>query len=261
MKSKTLIVAVIALVAVVQMTAIVPCAQASPTVITDTWFVLVRTTATDNPTWNDGVVHNTYTVDWNLMRSPSTSGSVQIGTAKSQGTLDFNNITKQGYLKERFTLNFTDSNSTRNPYGVGTLEADLSANLVALHPVRTNNYGNGTGFLLATQGTGAFSNAMIAGNVVLSPLQTGPTTITEALFFGTHPRVNGMGRLETDSLKGTYRDWKVLQFDGRVYLVPPATFARAPLITSIGTWDEAYYSRIGMTVMDVAKLYVDMAMS
>ena len=241
-----------------------PVNAADQNVNSDVWFVLVvAAIPVDSPSWTEGgiVLHNTANVTWNIMRSPVTAGTVQIGTAKSQTTIEFNNASNRGFAVEKFMLNFTDTNSTRNPYGVGTLEAVAAENLIALHTVFTRLSGNGTGTLIATQGTGDFANAMLTGDLVMNPLPAGPGIITEALFFGTHPRVKGIGRLEFNSLQGTYRDWKVMLYNSRVYLVPPANLTTVSSMINIGTWDSDYYGRIGKSVLDAAKPAIDECIS
>jgi len=138
---------------------------------------------------------------WYVYRSPQAAGSVQIGTAKSLMTLDFNNVTNTGTAIFKFSMNLTETNSTKNPYGVGTMEVLAT---VSISSMMTGVYGfpyvpaNGTGTLVSTSGTGAFATAILTGDLVLNPLLVGPLSpsgYTEALFFGTHPRVNGSGVL------------------------------------------------------------------
>jgi hypothetical protein len=62
-------------------------------------------------------------------------------------------------------------------------------------------------------------------------------------------------------LVGTYRDWQVLLFKNRIYIAPPSALPKMPQLMSIGTFDSAYYSKIGWSVVDAAKPQIDSLMS
>ncbi|HTY74260.1 MAG TPA: hypothetical protein VMD05_01680 [Candidatus Nanoarchaeia archaeon] len=169
-----------------------------PRVINDVWFVLVAAAGptSENPSYTNGgtVLHNTANCTWLLYRSPATAGTVMIGTALSSMTMDFNNVTQQGSATLMLTLNFNETNSTKNPYGVGIINAAANVTITSLNPIWIHVPGNGTGTLTSTSGTGDFRYAVLTGDLVMSPFAAGPT-IVEGLFFGTHPRVNGVGLL------------------------------------------------------------------
>jgi hypothetical protein len=207
MKKQKIIVSLsIVVLLVASSLAIAPVNAADPTVNSDTWFVLtLQTGATtgNNVTYtnNGTVLHNVANYTWAVMRSPVTAGTVQIGTAKSQLTLDFNNVTNTGNAVYKFSMNLTETNSTKNPYGVGTLEVTA---MVSVTGMMTGIYGFpyvpgfATGSLVSTSGTGAFATAKLYGDLVINPLALGPFGLNgyaSALFFGTHARVNGAGVL------------------------------------------------------------------
>jgi hypothetical protein len=62
-------------------------------------------------------------------------------------------------------------------------------------------------------------------------------------------------------LVGTYRDWQVLLFKNRIYIAPPSNLPKMPQLMSIGTFDSAYYSKIGWSAVDAAKPQIDTLMS
>src|SRR3990170_6129865 len=62
-------------------------------------------------------------------------------------------------------------------------------------------------------------------------------------------------------LQGSYRDWKVVLSEGRIYLISPQTVAGASLICQVGTWDAEYYGNLGKTVVDAAKPAIDECIS
>jgi hypothetical protein len=64
--------------------------------------------------------------------------------------------------------------------------------------------------------------------------------------------------LQNATAQGMYRGWTVLLMDNRIYIYPPATSTKLPSVQSIGTWDSEYYGRLGWTVIDATKLYIDM---
>jgi len=176
-------------------------AAADPTVNSDTWFVLVfQTTIGKNVTYpSAGVTHIEANNTWTIMRSPQVAGTVQIGVTISQMACDFNNITNTGTAVFKYSMNFSETNSTKNPYGVGTMNVVATVAITSLGTPTLGLPGfpaNGTGTLASTSGTGAFTYAKLYGDLVMNPLFVGPLSpngYTEALFFGTHPRVNGIG--------------------------------------------------------------------
>jgi hypothetical protein len=198
MKRTKVLILVLACSLTLSSSALLPVKAEDILVNSNAWFVLVLTGATGfNVSYSDGgtVLHDIGNYTWNLMQSPpGVAGTIQIGTAKSVTSMDFNNVTNRGNTTIRLSLNFTDTNSTRNPYGVGTIEAIATANLNATYPSNAFVVGNGTGTLTSTSGTGAFKRAVLTGDLVLTPFAFG-TQIAEGLFFGTHPRVNGKGLL------------------------------------------------------------------
>jgi hypothetical protein len=193
---------VIVAILFLSLTAIAPVSAVDPSINADTWFVLTMTGGVGvakNVTSTSTHLEANHT--WNLMRSPGTAGTVQIGTVKSQMVADFNNVTNRGVAVFKMTLNFTETNSTKNPYGVGILQVTATANLTVWGSAK---YGlpdvpaDGTGTLVSTSGTGAFVTASLYGDFVLNPLALAPfggVGFTQAFFFGTHARVNGMGVL------------------------------------------------------------------
>jgi hypothetical protein len=182
--------------------AIAPVNAADPTVNSDTWFVAYLTSASGAvKNFTSTTTHVEVNITWNVMRSPGVAGTVQIGTASSRMVFDFNNATNTGSVTYKMTMNLTETNSTKNPYGVGTLNVTVTAAVTSIGTltigVRDNPL-DGKGTLVSTSGTGAFSTAKLYGDLVLAPLLVGPLTangFTEALFFGTHARVNGNGVL------------------------------------------------------------------
>ncbi len=195
---------VITAILFLSMTAIVPVSAADPSVNADTWFVLtLQSGVGKNVTYpGNGVTHIEANNTWAVMRSPQTAGTVQIGIATSQLVCDFSNVTSTGAASYKFLLNLTETNSTKNPYGVGTIGVSATVALTSLGTPTfgLNIYpGNGIGTLTSTTGTGAFASAKLYGDLVMNPLFVGPLLsangYTEALFFGTHARVSGTGVL------------------------------------------------------------------
>jgi hypothetical protein len=182
--------------------AIVSVYAADPTVNSDTWFVLTLTSASGAvKNFTSTTTHVEVNVTWNVMRSPGVAGTVQIGTASSRMVFDFNNSTNIGFATYQMSMNLTETNSTRNPYGVGTLKVTATADVTSIGTLTLgvrDNPADGKGTLVSTSGTGAFATAKLYGDLVLAPLFVGPLSAngyTEALFFGTHARVNGAGVL------------------------------------------------------------------
>jgi hypothetical protein len=203
MKTKKIMVSVsiVALLAA-SLFAIAPVNAADPTINSDTWFVLTLTGASGAvKNFTSTTTHVEVNITWNVMRSPGVAGTVQIGTANSRMVFDFNNATNQGFVTYQMSMNLTETNSTKNPYGVGILNVTATADVTSIGTLAfgvRDNPADGKGILVSTSGTGAFATAKLYGDLVLAPLFVGPLTAngyTEALFFGTHARVNGAGVL------------------------------------------------------------------
>jgi hypothetical protein len=205
MKTQKIIISISIMALLVLSTmSIMPTNAADATVNANTWFVnTLQTAPYNNVSYTNGgtVLHEVSNYTWFVMRSPGVAGTVQIGTAKSTMTLDFNNVTNVGNMIMLMSMNLSETNSTKNPYGVGTI--DVAATIVVTS-IGNATFGlpyvpaNGTGTLVSTSGTGAFATAKLYGNLVINPLFVGPLSpngYTEALFFGTHARVNGQGVL------------------------------------------------------------------
>ena len=62
-------------------------------------------------------------------------------------------------------------------------------------------------------------------------------------------------------LQGSYREWKVVLREGRIYLISPQTVAGASLIYQVGMWDAEYYGKLGKTIVDAAKPAIDECIS
>lgn len=194
---------IVAALLILSLAAMTPAKAAGAYTNSDTWFVLVfvrGSGSVDNFTSTSQ--HTEANITWNIMRSPTTAGTVQIGTASSRMVSDFNNVTNKGLAAFQMTLNFTDTNSTRNPYGVGTINVTATVNVTS---IGNSTYGvlhvpaDGRGTLFSTSGTGAFSPAELYGDIVMGtipvPVSVSPSGYTEGIFFGTHSRVNGTGML------------------------------------------------------------------
>jgi hypothetical protein len=184
--------------------AIMPASAAGTTTNSDTWFVLAIAGASGSvENFTSTTEHTEVNITWSIMRSPQTAGTVQIGTAKSRMVSDFNNATNTGQAEFKMTLNFTDTNTARNPYGVGTFNVTTTVNVTAMG---NSTYGNlhipadGKGTLVSTSGTGAFSPAKLYGDVVMAPIPVPVSLIpngwAQGIFFGTHSRVKGTGVIE-----------------------------------------------------------------
>jgi hypothetical protein len=90
-------------------------------------------------------------------------------------------------------------NTPKNPYGVGTLEGTLIAEVTTINQYLDGSFGqipgNGEGFVVTTHGTGAFENAKLTADLDLRatpfPLPSPPSPpgrifYYEFIFFGTH---------------------------------------------------------------------------
>lgn len=246
---------------------VAPVNAATPTVNSDVWFVAVALTGTGGQvSYTDGgtVIHHTgLTGTWNLSRSlVMIPGKVTIiGNMSDVTDFDYNFKTGIGSAITKITLQFNEPDTTKNPYGVGTLVGTAISSVRSVNLMNSTFQGNGTGVLIATSGTGAFANAMLTADFIRAAFPNDQTPVTYAMYFGTHPMVHGSGILTYNSLQGSYRDFKVMLHNGRVYVLPPQYLTHAPLIMSIGTWDQDFYSRIGMTPIDAAKPSIDDLMS
>ena len=197
---KKIFVIFVALLAVAMLAT--PAMAAKPTVMDeDVWFVWSLSggaTTGNDVTWTgDGtILHNHATYKWNLMRSPTTTGTVQIGTVVTESNLVFNTVTGEGNLLIKATLNFTESNTVKNPYGVGILECTAVAKVTSMNTRYPLVFGDGAGFIVGANGSGAFENAKLTADLVLGPIPKPPASAqTEGIFFGVHERVNGEGTI------------------------------------------------------------------
>lgn len=191
---------VITLIAILVCAFAVPVLAEKPTEITDVWFVwsiASGATTGNDVTWTgDGtILHNNATYRWNLMRSPTTAGTVQIGTVETHSNLMFNTLTGEGNVLIKATLTLTETDKTKNPYGVGTLECTAVAKITSMNARYQYIFGNGAGFIVSNTGTGDFANAKLTADLVMGPIPATGTVQTEGVFFGVHQRVNGEGTL------------------------------------------------------------------
>jgi len=214
---------------------------ADPTVINDVWFVVMQTSAVSGAasTLNDIYNSTGATIYASILRSPpGTQGSTVIGNATTRIDLLFNNVTKQGLATISMTLNFSDVNVTRNPYGVGVIQAKATnVAVTSLFPSANPGVGNASGTLVSTSGTGAFVNVVLVVDFIMTPYPSGTTGPNEAMFFGSHSRVNGRGILTTYYLPPTtiYDAW---------FVAMPSSAA----VTSTNTSTvSGIYSNIGYT--------------
>lgn len=60
---------------------------------------------------------------------------------------------------------------------------------------------------------------------------------------------------------GEYRGWKVVPFNGRIYVIPPPSATGVVWPQQIGTWDAEYYGKLGKTMVDAAKPAIDECIS
>ena len=213
---KAVLVLAVALFAIAMLA--VPVFAAKPTVVDeDVWFVASRKVAqnygTYTPTggivpdrvWSteDGkILHNMGTViNWDLARSPpGQPGTVPIGSMTTESNFVFNTETGKGTINMKVTISLTQTDPTKNPYGVGTLEGTLIADVTTVNPRLNASFGQipGTaeGFVVTTHGTGAFEDAKLTADLDMrsSPftLPVPPAPVPgliwyfEYIFFGTH---------------------------------------------------------------------------
>jgi hypothetical protein len=195
---------------------IAPTYAAAPTTIEDVWFVIpvfVSSTPSGGPitftadkvwTSDDGtVLHSrSTTIATYIARSPQGApGTVRIGTTTAVSDFVFDTVSSTGTLNMKITITLATSTNPQypNPYGIGTLEGTLTAEVTSLNPYVPVDVcplpGNGQGYLVATHGTGAFENAKLTADVTLSPgiantlaTPTSParTLFIEYLFVGHH---------------------------------------------------------------------------
>jgi hypothetical protein len=207
---KKMMVVTIALVAVFLFAMIAPTFAAAPTVIEDAWFVIpmfVSSTSSTplpsfvpNRVWtsDDGtVLHSLGTsVSTYIARSPPGSpGTVRIGTMTATSNFVFDTETQTGTLNMKISITLTAASNPAypQPYGLGTLEGTLVAEITSLNPFATTITGplpgNGQGYFVATHGTGDFANAKLEGDVTLEPGTFSDSTRViriEYIFFGHH---------------------------------------------------------------------------
>lgn len=179
-----------------------PVMGAEPTEITGVWFVWSlaggATTGNDFKWTGDGtILHNEATYTWNLMCSPTTSGTVQIGTVTTHSNLMYNTVTGEGNVLIKATLTFVEADKVKNPYGVGTLECTAVAKITEMNPKTNWQYvfGKGEGFIVSNTGTDDFANAKLTADLVMGYIPATGTVGTEGIFFGVHARVNGEGTI------------------------------------------------------------------
>jgi hypothetical protein len=174
-------------------------AATDPTVMNDVWFVgLVTGTQKGEISWvNDTFGRNMgFTSNYTLYRSPANAGSIVIGNMTTQTYLEINNATGIGTANFTAVLTFSETNTTKNPFGVGTLQGSAVQKVTSMFPGSTNpSIGNSTGTLIASQGTGAFTNAVLTIDFISAPFPSVTTGPISSMFFGTHSRVNGTGIL------------------------------------------------------------------
>ncbi len=202
---KVVLALAVALMAVAMLTT--PVFAAKPAVVEDVWFVIpvfVSSTPAGGPisfvadkVWasSDGTVMHSRgtTISTYIARSPpGAAGTVRIGTVTAVSDFVFDTVSETGTLNMKITLTLTTSNNAQypNPYGVGTLEGTLVADVTSLNPYASIPLpGDAQGRFVATHGTGAFENAKLEADVTLSPGTAVTPTMTlgiEYLFFGHH---------------------------------------------------------------------------
>jgi len=173
-----------------------PVNASKPTIVDENvWFVWSLTTGatTGNEAFwtGDGtILHNDATYGWNLMRSPTPTNRIQIGTVVSNVKFMFDTTKGEGNVIIKATMTFTEADKVKNPYGVGTIECTAVAKLTSLNSVFALVPGDGVGFIVGTKGTEDFENAKLTADLVLGSIPG-----TEGIFFGTHTRVNGAGSI------------------------------------------------------------------
>lgn len=190
---------------------VAPAFAAAPTVVEDVWFVIPVFTSSTNTAvipvsftadrvWSSGdgtVLHSmSTTISTYVARSPpGAAGTVRIGSMTAESDFVFNTVTQKGTVNMKLTVALTTSNNVNypNPYGIGTLEGTLVAEVTSLNPYVSPDIcpmpGDAQGFFVATHGTGAFENAKLTADVTMSfgTVVAGPTTIgIEYMFFGHH---------------------------------------------------------------------------
>ena len=190
-----------------------PVFATKPTVVEDVWFVAARKVSQNYGTYaptggivpdkvwstDDGkILHNMGTVIyWNIMRSPAQAGTIQIGVMTSESNFVFDTVAGRGTVNMKITITLTEVDTLKNPYGVGTLEGTLIAEVTTVNPYLDASFGqipgDGTGFVVTTHGTGAFENAKLKADLdmratpfVLPPSPPGRIWYHEFIFFGTH---------------------------------------------------------------------------
>jgi hypothetical protein len=189
---------------------IAPVEAAKPTVVDeDVWFVAARRVSglgytpiggiVPDRVWSsdDGkILHNMGTViNWNIMRSPLTAGTVQIGLMTTVSNFVFDTVTGKGTVNMKVTITLYDAglfpdNTPKNPYGVGTLEGTLIAEVTTLNQYLPTGFGQipgyATGFVVTTHGTGAFENAKLMADIDMTSTLFNGIYGYEFIFFGTH---------------------------------------------------------------------------
>ena len=163
---------------------------AKPMVNNDVWFVAAPGGPPEGgESWwtGDGTIlhQKGFMYSFGVFRSPQGTppGSVPIGSMTAiMETFVFNTKTSKGRLVHKLTISLVETDSSKNPYGVGTLEGTLVVEVTSLHPGIFP--GDGTGLIVATHGTGAFENAKLKADVsMMLIIGAYPAVFT---FFGTH---------------------------------------------------------------------------
>jgi len=185
---------------------IAPVEAAKPTVVDeDVWFVAARHVSgpsgytpaggiVPGRVWASGdgkILHNVGTViNWNVMRSPTTAGTVQIGSMTTESNFVFDTDAGKGTVNMKVTITLTEADTLKNPYGVGTLEGTLIAKVTTVNPYLAAAFGQipgyATGSVVTTHGTNAFENAKLTADIDMTASLFGGTLGYEFIFFGTH---------------------------------------------------------------------------
>jgi hypothetical protein len=208
---KKFMIVTMVLVAVFLSAMIAPTFAAAPKVLDEAWFVIPMFVSSTGSTplpsfipdrvWtSDGgtVLHSMGTsISTYIARSPpGAPGTVRIGTMTATSNFVFDTITQSGTLNMKISITLTDASNKDfpQPYGTGTFEGTLVAEITSLSPYATAVTGplpgNGQGYFVATHGTGDFANAKLEGDVTLEPgtaqVTKGPFITIEYIFFGHH---------------------------------------------------------------------------
>ncbi len=204
---KILSITILGLVVVFLSAVITPTFATAPTIVEDVWFVIPIFVSSNpsggpisfvaNKVWtsDDGTVlhRRSTTISTYIARSPpGAPGSIRIGSMTAVSNFVFDTVSETGSLNMKITLNLTASNNALypNPYGTGTLEGTLVADVTSLNPYADIPLpGDAQGHFIATHGTEAFEDAKLEADVTLSPgtaIAGSRTLYIEYMFFGHH---------------------------------------------------------------------------